>query len=134
MSDETNTPEPEAPATTAEAADELLGLRGRAEQAEQQRDEYLGLLKAKQAEFENYQKRTAREREQGRKYAFSPLARELLPALDNLERALAAATQAGDEGPLAKGVEMVQKQLLDALRRHGVTAMTVNPGEPFDPD
>lgn len=130
MSD-TNIPDPEALATTA---DEVVELRGRAEQAEQQRDEYLALLKAKLAEFENYQKRSARERDQERKYAYTPLVRDLLPALDNLDRALVAARQAEDEGPLVKGVEMVQKQLLDALRRHGVTMLAVVPGEPFDPE
>src|SRR5262245_19317097 len=125
---------PDAPPAEAAPNSDAAAQEARAGLAEKQRDEYLGLLKAKQAEFENYQKRSARERDQERKYAVAPLARELLPALDNLERALAAAGQIGNEGPLAKGVEMVQKQLLDALRRHGVTPLAVSPGEPFDPE
>jgi molecular chaperone GrpE len=52
-----------------------------------------------------------------------PLARDFLPVIDNLERALAAARQAGDSGPLVQGVALVQAQLLDVLRRHGITRM-----------
>jgi molecular chaperone GrpE len=130
-----NTPADAAANEALESAGaDQAALEARAELAEKQRDEYLALLKAKQAEFENYQKRNAREREQERKYVFAPLARDLLPALDNLERALDAAHQAGDEGPLVKGVELVQKQLLEVLRKHGVTPMATEPGTPFDPD
>jgi len=62
-----------------------------------------------------------------------PLAGDLISSLDNLERAIAAASQAGDRSPLAQGVAMVHSQLLDVLRRHGVTR--VDPlGKPFDPN
>ena len=57
---------------------------------------------------------------------------DLLPALDNLERATAAAQQAGEKGPLVQGVAMVQNQLLDVFRRHGVTVIDAQ-GKPFDP-
>jgi len=108
-------------------------LEARLQKAERQRDEYAGLVRQVRAEFENYQKRAARDLATERRFAQVPLAGDLLPALDNLERAIAAAKQSGDEGPLAQGVAMVQAQLLDALRRHGVTRIEAQ-GQPFDPN
>src|SRR5215470_5377398 len=105
-------PTPEGTATADGAApDEALRLR--AEQAEAQRDELRVLLKQQQAEFENYQKRAARDRDSERRYAQFPLAQAILPALDNLERALAAARQAGDTGALVQGVAATHSQFLD---------------------
>src|SRR5262249_9523974 len=96
-------------------------LRTRAEQAERDRDELRDLAQRTRADFENYQKRMQRDLAQERRYAHGQLANDLLPALDNLERAMAAAQQAGETGPLVQGVAMVQTQLLDLLRRHGIT-------------
>src|SRR5258708_7077357 len=112
-------------------------LKGRLQMAEQQRDEtvallkeaqqarddYFALVKETRADFENYQKHARRDLDAERKYAQMPLAGDLLPALDNLERAIDAANQAGDKGVLAQGVGMVQGLLLDALKRHGVKRM-----------
>ena len=112
---------------------DLEALRTRAEAAEQKRDEYLDLVKRTQADFENYQKRAQRDAVQERKYAHASLASDLLPALDNLERATAAAKQAGDEGALVQGVLMVQSQLLEILKRHGITPIDAQ-GKPFDPN
>src|SRR3954453_20692572 len=114
---EQNSPTPE----TNEQSSEVDALRAQLQQAEQARDEYLTWAKQARAEFENYQKRNARDLATERRFAQAPLAGDLLPALDNLERAIAAAKQGGDSGPLVQGVAMVQAQLLDALRRHGVT-------------
>src|SRR6516165_6578553 len=88
---------------------DLETLRARA----QERDQFLDLLKRTQADFENYQKRNQREREQERRFAQLPLALDLLPVLDNLERAIAAARQANESGPLVQGVNMVHAQFLD---------------------
>jgi molecular chaperone GrpE len=112
--------------------DDLEALRARAEAAEQSRDEYLSLAQRTRADFENYQKRVQRDLAQERRYAQGPLAGDLLGALDNLERATAAAQQAGETGPLVQGVAMVQAQFLDVLRRHGVTRIEAL-GQPFDP-
>jgi molecular chaperone GrpE len=112
---------------------DLEALRTRAEAAEQKRDEYLDLVKRTQADFENYQKRAQRDAVQERKYAHASLASDLLPTLDNLERATAAAKQAGDEGALVQGVLMVQSQLLEILKRHGITPIDAQ-GKPFDPN
>ncbi|HZY85434.1 MAG TPA: nucleotide exchange factor GrpE [Gemmataceae bacterium] len=134
-SDPTKTMPPGADAGTQQAGDKLRddqeSLRARAEAAEQSRDEYLNLAQRTRADFENYQKRVQRDQAQERRYAEAPLALDLLPALDNLERATAAAKQAGETGPLVQGVAMVQSQLLDALRRHGITRIDAK-GQPFD--
>jgi molecular chaperone GrpE len=108
-------------------------LEARLQAAEQQREEYLTLARQTRADFENYQKRFQRDLATERRFAQAPLAGDLLPALDNLERALDSARQAGDTGALVQGVGMVQAQLLDLLRRHGVTRVEAQ-GQPFDPN
>jgi molecular chaperone GrpE len=113
--------------------DDLEALRSRLQSTEQKRDEYLELAQRTRADFENYQKRIQRDLATERRFAQAPLASDLLAALDNLERATAAAEQAGEKGPLVQGVSMVHTQLLDALRRHGVTRMEAL-GLPFDPN
>ena len=85
------------------------------------------------ADFENYQRRATREATQERRYAHGPLALELLPIFDNPDRAMAAAKQAGETGPLVQGVGMVQSQYLDALKRHGINRIEAE-GQPFDPN
>lgn len=124
MSDEVKTET--APETTTIAAAEL-------EKLQKERDQYLDLAARTRAEFENYQKRSQRDREQERKYAFGPLAESLLPILDNLDRAVMAAKQAGETGPLVQGVAMVQAQFLELLKRNGVTRIEAE-GKPFDPN
>jgi molecular chaperone GrpE len=109
--------------------DDLAGLRARAEE----RDKFLSLLQRTQADFENYQKRNQREREQERRYSHGALASDLLPVIDNLDRAMTAAKQANESGPLVQGVGLVQTQLLDMLKRHGITPIDAL-GKPFDPN
>jgi molecular chaperone GrpE len=96
-------------------------------------EETVALLKRTQADFQNYQSRNARERDTDRKYAVSGLARDLLPAFDNLDRAVESAKQAGGENPLIQGVIATQAQLLQILVRHGITPIEAAAGQPFDP-
>ena len=85
------------------------------------------------AELENYKKRTSRERDEAIRFANETLIKDLLPVVDNLERAIAHAAPAGDESnPLAEGVRMVLRGLMDALAKHGVTAISAQ-GQTFDP-
>jgi molecular chaperone GrpE len=119
----------EVATTTTIANEELEKLKKSAAE----RDQYLDLAARTRAEFENYQKRMQREREMERKYAFGPLAESLLPIYDNLDRAVAAAKQAGDSGPLVQGVAMVLTQFLELLKRHGFTRIDAE-GKPFDPN
>ncbi len=99
--------------------------------AERQRDEYLILAQRTQADFDNFRRRAARDAAAAGPRAKAGLVRELLPALDNLERALAAAGEA-DQG-LAGGVRMVHAELIGALERSGVAAYEPD-GERFDPN
>src|SRR5262245_60138817 len=117
----------------ATSTPELEALRLRAETAERQRDEYLALVKSTRAEFENYQKRAKRDEAERQRYAHFEIALGLLAVLDNLERATAAAKKASETGPLVQGVAMVEGQLRDLLRRHGVTPIEAL-GQPFDPN
>ena len=98
-----------------------------------ERDQYLDLAQRTRAEFENFQKRNRNERELERKYAYTPLVRDLLPVIDNLERALTAAQQADEANALAKGVAMVQSQFLDLLKRNGIVRIEAH-NKPFDPN
>jgi molecular chaperone GrpE len=109
--------------------EDLNALRARAHE----RDEFLDLLQRARADFANYQKRNQKEREQERRYQYGPLVHDLLPALDNLERATAAAKQANEKGPLVQGVAMVQSQILDILKRHGIVPIEAQ-GQQFDPN
>ena len=99
--------------------------------AEAERERYLELAQRTQAEFENYRKRTAQQAVQAGERAKVGLLRELLPVVDNLERALAAAAE--DEGPLAEGVKLVLSELQGVLSREGVEALEPV-GERFDPN
>jgi molecular chaperone GrpE len=94
-----------------------------------QRDDYLALAQRTQADFENYRKRMAREAVVAKERGVSGLAKELLPALDNLDRALEAA--AADD-PLLQGVRLVRSELKSALARVGIDSFCPL-GESFDP-
>jgi molecular chaperone GrpE len=101
-----------------------------------QRDEYLALAQRTQADFENYRKRVAKESAAAQQRGVVKLAEELLPALDNLDRALeegkAAAQRGGGEAPLLEGVKLVRSELHAALARLGIESFSPK-GEPFDP-
>ena len=91
----------------------------------------LELARAGRREFESYQQRARREADAERRYAQMPLAKDLLPVIDNLERAVAAARQAHDGSSLAQGVGMVVGMLHEALRRHGIVRIEAE-NQPFD--
>jgi len=93
------------------------------------RDEYLALAQRTQADFENYRRRVARESALAQERGVVKLAKELLPALDNLDRALDAADQ---DDPLLQGVRLVRSELSDALARLGIESFAPV-GEVFDP-
>jgi len=103
-----------------------------ASEAERQRDEYYDLLLRKTAEFDNFRKRTERERQTLADAAAADLLGELLPLVDNLERALQV--DAGDDstGAYRRGVELIHKQLLDVLAKRGVRPIEAL-GADFDP-
>lgn len=93
-------------------------------------EEYYGRLLRLQADFENYRRRTQKEKEDLWKYASEQLIISLLPVLDNLDRALVAR----DDDPVrvVEGVEMIYRQLQDILTREGLSSIPAA-GEEFDP-
>jgi molecular chaperone GrpE len=96
-------------------------------------DRFRDLALRSQADFENYKKRAAREKEEGIKYANSSLLGRLLPILDNFELGLSAARGEGEKSPIFSGMSMVLKQLDDFLRESGVQPIEAE-GEAFDPN
>lgn len=118
-------PEPEEPDQESEPEEDPL------QKAERERNEYLELSQRTRAELENYRKRAAREAAQAGERAKANLIRELLPVLDNLERAIASAGEG--EQHLAEGVRMVHAQIVAALEREGIQSFDPV-GEEFDPE
>ncbi|MET0127159.1 MAG: nucleotide exchange factor GrpE [Solirubrobacterales bacterium] len=94
-----------------------------------ERDEYLGLAQRAKADFENYRKRTAREAADAERRGKLALARDLVPSVDSLERAMAAADEGSD---VARGLELVHGELVATLKRAGVESFDPV-GERFDP-
>jgi molecular chaperone GrpE len=114
---------PAEPETDEQPAEDALA------KVQAERDEYLELARRTQADFENYRKRAAKESAAAGERAKVGLLRELLPVVDNLERALESA---GDESSLAEGVRLVLSELQGVLARNGVQAIEPS-GEQFDP-
>ncbi|MCL4078375.1 nucleotide exchange factor GrpE [Coriobacteriia bacterium Es71-Z0120] len=107
-------------------------LQAELEAARQEAAEHLETAQRVRAEFENYRKRVARDQAEMAARAGERIIVELLPVLDNLERAIDHVTAGGDLKQLLQGVEMVHKQMLGVLAKEGVEA--IDPfGQPFDP-
>ncbi|MFD0672107.1 nucleotide exchange factor GrpE [Cohnella sp. GCM10027633] len=86
-----------------------------------------------QADFDNFRRRTAKEKEELAQYATAKLVGQLLPVLDNFERALAANGEGAQGDSFAKGVDMIHRQLFQALEAEGLKPMAPV-GQPFDPE
>jgi molecular chaperone GrpE len=99
---------------------------------QRQRDEYYDRLLRKTAEFDNYRKRTERERIQLSEAAAADLLQELLPLVDDMERALKADHGGEATEAIRRGVELIHKQMLETLRKRGVTPFE-SLGADFDP-
>lgn len=113
-----------SPASTPSAEEQLATVTA---ERDNLKDQFLRTL----ADFDNYRKRTTRDMERVRKTAAEDLVRDLLPVLDNLERALAHAADVTDG--FAQGVQMVHKQLCEALAARGLEPIPAL-GETFDPN
>jgi molecular chaperone GrpE len=131
VSDTTPPPDGGGPASsppTGEAVEQdINALLG---DAQKERDEYLELAKRTKADFENFRKRVAADVQAAAARGKGEVAREVIDAVDNLERALEAADGSG-EG-LASGVEMVLGGLRETLKKHGIEVVDPK-GEKFDP-
>ena len=109
----------------ADLADELL--KAAQDKAAELQDRYARL----QAEWDNFRKRTSAERDSERARAAENLVKDLLPVLDDLERALKHARESGEGGTLADGVEAVQTKFLQILGKHKVSQVEAD-AQPFD--
>ena len=114
-----------AQATEPEPSDDRLELQ-------KQRDDYYDRLLRKTAEFDNYRKRTDRERQQQVDTAAADLIKDLLPLVDDLERAIKADTGGEAGEAIRRGVELIHRQLMETLRKRGVTPIDAL-GSDFDP-
>src|SRR3984893_2729413 len=96
-------------------------------------DRFRDLAMRSQADFENYKKRSAREKEEAIKYANTSLLEKLVPIIDNFELGLAAAKSEGEESPIYSGMNLVLKQLNDFMIDNGVEPIEAV-GQTFDPN
>ncbi len=115
-------------ASTAELANLRQQLAAKEQEAKDNYDRYVRQV----AEAENFKKRNARERDDAIRFANEMLLKDLLPVIDNLERAIAHAASGENGQPLVEGVEMVLKGFIDALSKCGVSQI-VAIGQSFDP-
>lgn len=112
-------------------ADPLEELQKKYDEKQKEADEYLNMLKRTMADFDNFRKRTAKEKESLFDDGYSDAVKNLLPVLDNLERAEQNSSQ--QEGSLYEGVKMVLKIFRDLLEKSGVKEIDAE-GVRFDPD
>jgi len=126
--DESNVRDPES----SPSAPSAEGTTETVEELRRQVDEKQDRLLRALAESENVKRRAQREREDYVRYANESLLRDLIPVLDNLDRALEAARATGESPGVVGGVELIQRELLKVLERAGVTRYSAL-GQPFDP-
>lgn len=133
------TPEHESSAPATAAVDAATGdgdtepAPAAFDEVASERDQLRDLLLRKTAEFDNFRKRTERERSEFARRAAEDLLLDLLPLVDDLERALDVAAETPDGESYRKGVELIHRQLLELLRKRHVTPIETV-GEPFDPN
>ncbi len=126
-------PEDEADAAEQPAAEEedSAALKAALEAAEKQRDEYLAMAQRAQADYQNFKRRNSATRTEAYDEGVRETIAAMLPVIDNLERAIAAAES--ESGALVSGVQMTLKQLMETLTRLGLEEVPAL-GEKFDPD
>ena len=124
-------PEDLVPRTEPEAAG-AAEPEAAAAQLQKERDEFYDLLLRTRADFDNYRKRVERERLEQGESAAADLLRDLLPIVDDLERALSAPAESGGAETYRRGVELIHRQLLELLRQRGVVPIDAL-GTDFDP-
>jgi molecular chaperone GrpE len=118
----------EADATESEETEEVDETEQLRQQLEEQQNKYLRLL----ADYDNFKRRSVKEREAAEKFRSQVLLVDLLPVLDNFERALAIEAKGEEAASLMKGVQMVHSSLLEAVKREGLEEIKAL-GEVFDP-
>ncbi len=113
--------------------DEIFALNSKVEELQTQNATLKDQMARRQAELENYRKRLVRDKEEAVQFANAKLLEEILPFLDNLDRALSAAKAGGDVANLVQGIEMAQSQLLANLDKNWGLKVIDSVGKEFDP-
>jgi molecular chaperone GrpE len=113
--------------------DELAVLREDLDAARTQSEQYLDDLRRERAAFQNYKKRQQAEQVEMRQVAAAGVLTQILPILDDLERALGAIPEDETEQPWAQGIHLIQRKLHTTLESVGLVPITAEPGDPFDP-
>jgi molecular chaperone GrpE len=129
MEENRNQPSADEPAATAVSG---AATEVDADELQRQRDEYYDLLLRTTAEFDNFRKRTERERQVLAESAAADLIQELLPLVDDMERALKVDSRAEGTDAYRRGVELIHRQLVEVLRKRGVRPIEAL-GADFDP-
>jgi len=117
---------------TEAATDELATLRLQVEEKSREAKANYDLFLRERAENENFKRRMQRDKSEALRFANEPLVRDILPVLDNLERALAHARAGSGGQSLVDGVTLVARAFLETLEKHGVSRISAK-GQPFDP-
>jgi molecular chaperone GrpE len=112
---------------------EIEALKGELSTAKTQSDEYLAALQRERAEFLNYKRRTAEERERDLGLAAESLIRKVLALADDFDRAIEARPESISSDPWFEGVAAIDRKLRTLLESEGVTPIDVQPGTAFDP-
>lgn len=123
--------EPTALAAATEG-DEITMLRTQLQEKEAEAKANYDLFLRERADLENFKRRMQREKSEALRFANEPVIRNLLPIIDNLERAVAHAQGGGNSQPLIEGVSLVLRSFLEMLEKHGVSRVSAK-GQSFDP-
>jgi molecular chaperone GrpE len=126
-------PAPEAAAAGKVEVPPAEELATQLAEKEKERQELYDRLLRTMAEFDNYKKRVAKDKEDLTRYGNEKLVRELLPVIDNFERALEQAKNSPDQKALQEGIEMILRQFVTILEKFGVKGFS-SVGQPFDPN
>ncbi|MSQ47398.1 MAG: nucleotide exchange factor GrpE [Deltaproteobacteria bacterium] len=118
--------------TTAIGEDEIITLRTRVQEKEAEAKANYDLFLRERADLENFKRRMQRDKAEALRFANEPVIRDLLPILDNLERAVSHAQGASNSQSLVEGVSLVLRSFLDMVEKHGVSRVSAK-GQLFDP-
>jgi molecular chaperone GrpE len=121
-----------AAATGTTEEDEITTLRTQLQEKEAEAKANYDLFVRERADLENFKRRMQRDKSEALRFANEPLIRDLLPILDNLERAVSHAQGGGNSQPLIEGVSLVLRSFAEMLEKHGVSRVSAK-GQPFDP-
>lgn len=124
---------PEEDVQEQAAGDQDQALEAETEKLKAEIEEHKQRLLRTQADYDNFRRRTVKEKEELGKYASAKLITELLPVIDNFERALGSVSDVPEAASYAKGVEMIFRQLEGILKAEGLTPMEAV-GTPFNPE